>query len=71
MHPFDRRQEVQGWHDESIQDHFQKQREIADSPSTDLERVWFGRMKIILREIDDGLQRCVTGRIALNFLDLG
>lgn len=61
---------LQGWHNESIQDHFQKQRKTADTASMDLTRMWFERMKTILREIDARLC-CIPARMSLNFLDLG
>ncbi|KAF8956840.1 hypothetical protein BDZ97DRAFT_145792 [Flammula alnicola] len=61
---------TQGWHNESIERHFQRQRQVADNASPDLNRIWFQRMKAALREIDEKLCFIPTHE-PVEFLDLG
>lgn len=61
---------MQGWHDESIERHFQEQRHISDNAPRDLNIKWFEKMKAVLREIDGGV-RFIPSRKPLEFLDLG
>ncbi|KAF8910904.1 hypothetical protein CPB84DRAFT_1842180 [Gymnopilus junonius] len=59
-----------GWKNESAERHFHNQRQTADNASPNLNAIWFGRMKGVLREIDQQLD-CVPSYGALEFLDLG
>jgi len=61
---------MQGWNDELTEHHFQQQRQTADNASSDLSRMWFHRMKGLLREID-GKTKCIPAQEPLDFLDLG
>ncbi|KDR70470.1 hypothetical protein GALMADRAFT_282221 [Galerina marginata CBS 339.88] len=59
-----------GWQDEATELHYQKQRHTADTASSDLNKIWFERMKGLLCEIDDCVH-CIPASDTLRFLDLG
>ncbi|KAF8910905.1 hypothetical protein CPB84DRAFT_1762780 [Gymnopilus junonius] len=59
-----------GWHHEDMEQHFQEQRQTADTASSDLSLMWFKRMKAVLREIDQRLHFVASDK-PLEFLDLG
>ncbi|KDR84616.1 hypothetical protein GALMADRAFT_55647, partial [Galerina marginata CBS 339.88] len=54
----------------SAEKHFKKQRETSDNASSNLSKIWFRRMRDLLREIDMNL-RCIPGNEPVDFLDLG
>ncbi|KAH9478176.1 hypothetical protein JR316_0008629 [Psilocybe cubensis] len=59
-----------GWNDERIEVHFQKQRDASDNASPHLEGVWYDKMKGLMKEIDTRL-KCIPAEGHLSFLDLG
>ncbi|EIN04010.1 hypothetical protein PUNSTDRAFT_77041, partial [Punctularia strigosozonata HHB-11173 SS5] len=59
-----------GWSDETLNDHFARQRASADTAGHELSLIWFNRMKDVLREVDKGTY-CIEWTGPLQFLDLG
>ena len=53
-----------------MDDHFQKQRDVADHASNKLSQVWFRKMKDIFKEIDTK-SGCIPRTKKVSFLDLG
>jgi hypothetical protein len=52
--------------------HFAKQRHRADTAGVELEKMWFYKMKAVMREIDNHTASDVfLARKAFKFLDLG
>jgi hypothetical protein len=62
--------QAKGWKDEGMDNYFVQQRRTADTAGNMLERQWFGRMKGVLREVDQ-IVRCIQPAGAVQFLDLG
>ncbi len=60
----------QGWNEESLDDHFQSQRSVADNPGDVVAFVWFKRMKNVLKEVDLASARCVPVLKPIEFLDV-
>ncbi|KAJ3762300.1 hypothetical protein EV360DRAFT_79455 [Lentinula raphanica] len=59
-----------GWGDADLDDHYKKQRRIADSPNSQTEMAWFRRMKGIFQELDEQAS-IVPASERFTFLDLG
>jgi hypothetical protein len=60
----------QGWKDERMDTHFEKQRYNADHASDELSHHWFQKMKGVFKEID-AKSECVQRTDSMFFLDLG
>ncbi|PPQ71833.1 hypothetical protein CVT26_007043 [Gymnopilus dilepis] len=62
--------QIKGWNHDVAEQHFQQQRHTADNASSELNIIWFTRMKGVLQEIDQRLH-VVLAYEPMKFLDLG
>nr|VWO98130.1 Uncharacterized protein [Ganoderma boninense] len=59
-----------GWNEESLDDHFKWQRNVADNPDDTVAFTWFRMMKKVLKEVDFASPGCIPAIKPIEFLDV-
>ncbi|PIL29478.1 hypothetical protein GSI_08420 [Ganoderma sinense ZZ0214-1] len=59
-----------GWNEESLDDHFKWQRNVADNPGEKVAFVWFRMMMNVLKEVDLASPGCIPVLKPIEFLDV-